>query len=127
MGRLDKPSTGLLLLTSDGKWADKIIHPRKKIPKVYIVRAKGKINRGDLHKLRKGIQLQDGKTEPAKVFMKNYNKSQDISKIRMTLYEGKKRQIRRMIKEISGSVISLKRVKIASIRLGNLPEGSGGI
>ncbi|MEA2103191.1 MAG: pseudouridine synthase [Candidatus Cloacimonadota bacterium] len=124
VGRLDKPSSGLLLFTNDGEWANKITHPKTKIQKVYIVHVKGNISKDDLYKLRNGVQLKEGKTLPAKVFVKSYNKSNDISKIRIVLYEGKKRQIRRMIENIGHTVTELKRTKVHSIRLADLSEGS---
>ncbi|MBC8525837.1 MAG: rRNA pseudouridine synthase [Candidatus Cloacimonetes bacterium] len=123
IGRLDKSSCGLLILTNDGNFANNVTHPKKKIPKIYIVKVKGKISKNQLNSLRKGVLLNDGKTLPAKVFLKSYNKLQDISKFRITIYEGKKRQIRRMIKAVGSEVKFLKRVQVGKIQLGNLEEG----
>ncbi len=123
VGRLDKNSEGLLLLTSDGDFAQKITHPSTKLAKTYLVRARGKISFSKIRQLRDGIELDDGKTSPAKVFIKSYNKSQDITKLRMVIYEGRNRQIKRMVQAIGSSVIELKRVQIASIVLGKLPQG----
>jgi pseudouridine synthase len=124
IGRLDKSSCGLLLLTNDGDLANKIMHPKLKIPKVYLVKVKGKLSQSQINKLRSGVTLEDGKTLPAKVFIKNYNKSQDTTKLRMTIFEGRNRQIRRMIKQIGCQTIYLKRVQIGGIRLGRLAEGN---
>jgi len=123
IGRLDKNSEGLLFLTNDGDFAQKVTHPSKKLPKTYIVKAKGRIYFRNLRDLREGIQLDDGKTLPAKVFIKSYNKSQNITKLRMVIYEGRNQQIRRMLKAVGSSVIELKRVQIGEINIGKLPKG----
>ena len=123
IGRLDKSSCGLMILTNDGDLTNKIMHPKKKIPKVYLVKVKGILSQSQINKLRYGVILDDDRTLPAKVYIKSYNQSNDITKLRMILYEGRNRQIRRMIKEIGNRVISLKRVQIGVIKLGRLPEG----
>ncbi|MBL7108104.1 MAG: rRNA pseudouridine synthase [Candidatus Cloacimonetes bacterium] len=122
VGRLDKNSCGLLILTNDGDFANNITHPKRKIPKVYIVKAKGKITKNQINHLRNGILLEDGKTMPAKIFLKSYNKSMNISKLRITISEGKKRQLKRMIKSVGSEVVFLKRLQIGSIKLGKLPK-----
>ena len=123
IGRLDKNSEGLLLLTNDGDFAQLITHPSKKFPKTYLVKAKGRIYFRQLRDLREGVQLDDGKTLPAKVFIKSYNKSQNITKLRMVIYEGRNQQIRRMLKAVVSSVIELKRVQIGEVNIGKLPKG----
>lgn len=124
VGRLDMQSSGLLLLTNDGNFANAIIHPRSKLPKTYIVKVKGRLKYSELKKVHKGVVLEDGYKASAKVFVKSYNKKQDITKLRMTIYEGKNRQIRRMIQAVGSSVISLKRVQIGDLQLSSLPEGA---
>ncbi len=123
VGRLDYKSEGLLLLTNDGEFANQIIHPKYKLEKVYRVKVKGRIDKKSLWQLRKGIDLDGQKTLPAKVFINNYNPKEDITNLRMTIYEGRNRQIRRMIKAIGFSVLNLKRVQIGGVALGNLPVG----
>ncbi|MBN2017242.1 MAG: rRNA pseudouridine synthase [Candidatus Cloacimonetes bacterium] len=123
IGRLDKNSEGLLLLSNDGDFAQKITHPSKKLSKTYLVKVQGKIPFFKIKLLRNGIELDDGKTLPAKIFLKSYNKSHDTTKLRMVIYEGKNQQIRRMIKAIGSSVIELKRVQVGDITLGKLPKG----
>ena len=121
VGRLDYRSEGLLLFTSDGKFANQIIHPRYKLPKVYKVKVKGKITNSDLDKLRRGIALNGKKTLPAKVFLnESYRKRQVL---KMTIYEGRKRQIRRMIEAVGATVTELKRLQIGHVKLGKLPPG----
>ena len=123
IGRLDKNSEGLLLLTNDGDFAQKVTHPSKKLPKTYLVKAKGRIYFRQLRELREGVQLENGKTLPAKVFIKSYNKAQNLTKIRMVIFEGKNQQIRRMLKAVGSSVIELKRVQIGEINIGKMPIG----
>lgn len=122
VGRLDKNSRGLLFFTNDGKWANRIIHPSKKITKIYYVKTKGKISRASIRKLRGGIKLRNFTTQPTKVYFRGYKKKQDLTKLKIYLSEGKKRQIRRMIKHIGSSVVDLKRVRIGKVKLDNLPE-----
>lgn len=123
IGRLDKNSEGLLFLSNDGDFAQKITHPSKKLPKTYLVKAKGRISFRQLRDLREGVQLEDGKTLPAKVFIKSYNKAQNLTKLRMIIYEGRNQQIRRMLKAVGSSVIELKRVQIGDINIGKMPIG----
>jgi len=123
IGRLDKNSEGLLFLSNDGDFAQKITHPSKKLPKTYLVKAKGRISFRQLRDLREGVQLEDGKTLPAKVFIKSYNKAQNLTKLRMVIYEGRNQQIRRMLKAVGSSVIELKRVQIGDINIGKMPIG----
>lgn len=123
VGRLDKNSEGLLLLTNDGDFAQKITHPSKKLPKTYLVKILGKLSFFKIKLLRNGIELEDGKTLPAKVFLKSYNKSLNTTRLRMVIYEGKNQQIRRMIKAVGSSIVELKRVQVGDITLGKLPKG----
>lgn len=123
IGRLDKNSEGLLFLSNDGDFAQKITHPSKKLPKTYLVKAKGRIFFRQLRDLREGVQLEDGKTLPAKVFIKSFNKAQNLTKLRMIIYEGRNQQIRRMLKAVGSSVIELKRVQIGDINIGKMPIG----
>ncbi|RLC47435.1 MAG: pseudouridine synthase [Candidatus Cloacimonadota bacterium] len=124
VGRLDYKSEGLLLLTNDGEFANQIIHPKYKLEKVYKVKVKGKIDNRSLWLLRKGIDLDGKKTLPAKVFINSYNPKNDITSMKITIYEGRNRQIRRMVKSIGFNVLALKRVQIGGVNLGNLPVGA---
>lgn len=121
IGRLDYHSEGLLLLTNDGKLANKLMHPKHKIPKVYKVRVSGKLNSEQIEKLRKGIELDGEKTLPAVVHFKG--SKDDTVRLRMVIYEGKYRQIRRMVEAVGAKVIELKRLQIGPIKLGRLPRG----
>jgi len=121
VGRLDYNTSGLIILTNDGELYNRVIHPRAKIYKTYEVVTKGSISRGNIERLKTGVKLEDGKTLPAKVGkVQLINKN---SKFTLSIREGKNRQIRRMCSEIGHPVISLKRVEIGKIELGNLKVG----
>jgi len=122
VGRLDKNSTGLLLLTNDGELAAAILNPRTKIPKEYIVTVKGHPSRKKLRGLEEGIYIDGRKTLPCKIEI--VKKNSNSTRLKIVLYEGKKRHIRRMMKSIKHPVISLNRVAIGPIRLKNLKRGS---
>ncbi len=122
VGRLDYDSEGMLLLTNDGEFAHAILHPSKKIPKTYIVKVKGVLEDQDLDKLRNGIRLDRTMTSPARV--KRLRKTENNSWIEMTIYEGKKRQIRRMLERVGHPVIRLIRMKINGLDMGELAPGT---
>lgn len=118
VGRLDYDSEGLLLITNDGDFAHSILHPSKKIPKTYVVKVKGIINEDAMQRLRRGVRLEDGLTAPAKV--KKIRLSESNSWVEITIYEGRKRQVRRMLEKVGYPVIKLRRIAIGSLRLGDL-------
>lgn len=122
VGRLDFDSEGMLLLTNDGEFAHAILHPSKKIPKTYLVKVKGVLEEEELVKLRTGIRLDRTVTAPAKV--KRLRKTENNSWIEMTIYEGKKRQIRRMLERVGHDVIRLMRVRINGLEMGELRPGT---
>ena len=122
VGRLDYDSEGMLLLTNDGDFAHAILHPSKKIPKTYVVKVKGVLEEQDIDKLRTGIRLDRTVTAPAKV--KRLRKTENNSWIEMTIYEGKKRQIRRMLERVGHPVIRLIRMKINGLEMGELEPGA---
>jgi 23S rRNA pseudouridine2605 synthase len=122
VGRLDYDSEGLLLLTNDGDLANAILHPKSKIPKTYSVKIEGVLDDKHILKLRKGIRLDDGMTAPAKV--KRIRKTEANSWIEITIHEGRKRQIRRMMERLGHSVIKLRRIRIDTLDLGKLKKGT---
>lgn len=121
IGRLDYQSEGLLLLTSDGDFADRIIHPRNKLPKVYKVQVKGRLTKDQLDMLRNGVIIEGKKTSKAIVFIKERKKETTL--LRMTIFEGRKRQIRYMLNKVGSEVLDLKRLQIGDVKLGKLPLG----
>jgi 23S rRNA pseudouridine2605 synthase len=119
VGRLDEDSSGLILLTNDGDLTYRLTHPRFEHEKEYLVEVKGVLSADEMLKLKNGIRLEDGMTRPAKVKAVNslpYNYS-------ITIHEGRKRQIRRMFEHIKHPVLSLKRIRLGNLYLGDLKEG----
>ncbi|MEW6052460.1 MAG: pseudouridine synthase [Nitrospirota bacterium] len=122
VGRLDYDSEGLLLLTNDGDFAHSLLHPSKKIYKTYLVKVKGEPDEAKVQKLRKGIRLLEGVTAPARI--KKLRETEHNTWFEMTIYEGKKRQIRRMFMDIKHPVLKLKRIKFGDLSLGDLESGA---
>lgn len=121
VGRLDYDSQGLLFMTNDGDFAQKLLHPRFRIPKVYRVKIKGRLSKSELCTLHKGIELEDGKFLPEEVsVIKNNKKS---SWLLMTLNEGKNRIIRRALESIEHDVAEIVRIRIGGVELGDLRTG----
>ncbi|MGI5823915.1 MAG: pseudouridine synthase [Dethiobacteria bacterium] len=120
VGRLDKDTTGLLLLTNDGELAFRLTHPRFEMKKEYLVLVRGVPSAEDLQKLSRGILLEDGKTAPAKAKITNVQQGQ--ASLLLTLHEGKKRQIKRMCAALGYPVLSLKRVSLAFLTLRGLQQ-----
>jgi 23S rRNA pseudouridine2605 synthase len=118
VGRLDSDTTGLILLTNDGELANVLTHPRFEVPKTYIVRVHGRPTVQELRELREGVNLEDGKTAPAKI------RVVEPDLLEMTIHEGRKRQIKRMCDAIGHRVLELKRVSFGPLRLGEMREGS---
>ncbi len=120
VGRLDKDSTGLLLLTNDGELTYKLTHPRFEHEKEYLVLIDTTLNPGEKRKLERGIELEDGMTHPVVVRELKAGSSFNYS---ITMHEGGKRQVRRMFQSLGRRVLALKRVRVGSLTLGDLKEG----
>ncbi|NLW08293.1 MAG: rRNA pseudouridine synthase [Firmicutes bacterium] len=120
-GRLDQDTTGLLLLTNDGAVAQALTHPRYRVPKVYEALVRGVPQDRALRRLRRGIRLEDGFTLPAKVDILRVEAGN--ATLRITVYEGRKRLIRRMCRAAGHPVLALKRVAMGPLVLGDLPAG----
>lgn len=123
VGRLDRDSEGLLLMTNDGEFANSVMHPSKHIPKTYRVTVRSNVNDEQIMKLETGIDIDgDGrKTLPANVRI--LEKSAGRSVLEITIFEGRNRQIRKMCEAVSLEVIRLKRNAVGSVKLGMLPTG----
>ena len=117
VGRLDVDTEGLLLMTNDGELAHRITHPSRGIEKEYLVHVKGRVSPGGLRRLREGVELDDGVTSPAAVSQP----SPGI--IRLTIHEGRNRQVRRMCEAIGHPVLRLVRTRIGPITDRNLRSG----
>lgn len=122
VGRLDKESRGLLLLTNDGELAFKLTHPKFEHGKKYVVEVQGNLEEKDINKLIKGVELEDGKARALSA--RTLKKLKDSTVLEIVLGEGKKRQIRRMCLAIGFEVTDLKRVGFGPLEIGDLKEGS---
>lgn len=121
VGRLDMDSEGLLLLTNDGALAHRLTHPSFETPKTYFVAVRGCVGDDALQTLRAGVQLCDGRTRPAKVEL--LKRQPRASKMRITIHEGRNRQVRRMCETVGHSVLQLRRERIGKLTLGALRPG----
>jgi len=121
VGRLDLDTSGLLLLTSDTRFAEQVTNPDFKVPKTYLVKASTLVSEEQLQHLRDGVVLSDGPTQPAQV--KRVRDSAKYSFIEVTLHEGRNRQVRRMMEAIGSKVLKLVRTEIGGLRIGDLPIG----
>lgn len=121
VGRLDKDTHGLLLLTNDGGLTNKLIHPKEHIPKVYELTIAGRIENKPLDNFRNGIELEDGVTQKAiaQIIFKDSKKTT----VKLTIFEGKKRQIRRMCEAQRLNLLDLKRIEFGPVKLGDLKPG----
>ncbi len=121
VGRLDYHSEGLVILTNDGELTLRLTHPRYKVPKVYEVKVKDLPAEEKLDKLRKGVYLEDGKTQPCEIYF--LKTTRENSRFKVVLKEGKKQQIRRMFMKIGHPVMKLKRIEYGPLKLGKLAIG----
>jgi 23S rRNA pseudouridine2605 synthase len=118
VGRLDSDTTGLILLTNDGELAHRLTHPSFEVPRTYRARiANAPINEPALRALREGVELEDGPTAPAKVRRISSNH------VELTIHEGRKRQVRRMLEAVGHPVKALERVAFGPLRLKGLELG----
>src|SRR5215472_15940625 len=121
VGRLDIDTSGLLLLTNDNDFIERIANPESKVPKTYLVKTSTLLSDGDLQNLRDRIELRDGPTRPAQV--RRVRDSAKYSFIEMTITEGRNRQVRRMIEAVDSKVLKLVRTAIGPVSIGALEIG----
>ena len=119
IGRLDMNTEGLLLLTNDGEFANKLMHPKNKVEKTYIANVKGNITEEKIENLRNGVDIGGYITKPAQVRII----SKDKNEIEIKISEGKNRQVRKMCEAVGLKVINLKRTSVGKLNLGNLKIG----
>lgn len=124
VGRLDRDSSGLLLLTNDGALTQRLLHPTHESEKEYRVTVRGEIEPKVFDKLRKGVHLEDGPSAPTRVEKVRYEKDQGNTTFHLVLTEGRKRQIRRMMLMLGHPVRKLMRVRVGPIVLGRLMPGA---
>lgn len=121
VGRLDKDSTGLLILTNDGELINQLTHPSVKLIKVYTVSVEGKITVNDLETLAKGIEIEKGKIAYAEAMVLDFDKNETM--LQVVLTQGLNRQIRKMFDYLGHPVVSLKRIQHATIAIEGLKRG----
>ncbi len=121
VGRLDYNSEGLLLLTNDGAWANRLMHPRHQVDKEYHVRVRGKVDPQQITRLNNGVELEDGPVTGATVRLLKSDQNNDW--LSVTIREGRNRQVRRMCAAVGLSVVRLRRIRYGALTLGGLKPG----
>ncbi len=123
VGRLDYDTTGLLLLTNDGDFANLMMHPSSKIDKLYVAKVRGIVTGEEIKRLKSGIILDDKKIRPTRVKLKKIDKKNMTSIIEVTVHDGVNHEVKRLMEEIGHEVIKLKRETYGFLTLGNLKSG----
>lgn len=121
VGRLDYDSEGLLLMTNDGSFAQRLQHPKFAIPKTYMAKVKGNLTRAKVRVIKNGIELDDGKFVPSDIVLEKINRKSCW--IKLTIFEGRNRIIRRVFESIGHPVLRLQRIAISDIHLDDLEVG----
>ncbi len=124
VGRLDMYTSGAIILTNDGDFVYKVTHPKHEITKTYNVTVVGKITNDEVEKLKRGVDIGDFVTSKADVKILKIDEIKNISRLAITIHEGKNRQIRRMCEAINKKVLSLHRSKIGNLSVKNLSLGT---
>ena len=117
-------TSGALILTNDGEFVYKVTHPKHEITKTYTVTVKGIIQNEEVEKLKQGVQIEDYTTRPAKVKILKTDLEKDISRLEITIHEGKNRQVRKMCESVGRKVLALHRSKIGNIGVKDLKLGT---
>ncbi len=121
VGRLDRTSEGLILVTNDGELANRLTHPRYGVDKTYLVRVEGCPSQHELDRLRTGIHLAEGFVRVASVRIRR--RQRETAELEIVLNEGRNREVRRILARIGHKVLQLKRIAVGPLRLGDLPVG----
>lgn len=121
VGRLDYDTEGLLILTTDGDTANRIMHPRNEVPKTYVARIEGEVTEAELDRIRGGIVLDGVKTKKCKARLLSFENNE--SRVEVVITEGRNRQVRRMFEYINREIVFLKRTAVGDLRLGGLYRG----
>ena len=121
VGRLDMYTSGALILTNDGDLVNKLTHPKNEINKTYNATVRGIVTKEEIEKLQSGVEIDDGYiTKPAKVKILKIDEEKKISRIQITIHEGKNRQVRKMCEAINKKVLALHRCKIGNLDVKDL-------
>lgn len=123
VGRLDYETTGLIILTNDGEFANRMIHPRYHLPKMYHVKIEGILTNDDINRLSKGLTTKEERYQRAIVENVRRDKKKRVTHFDMTIFEGKNRQIRLMMEFLGYDVLALSRLSIGPLTLDKLPSG----
>ena len=123
VGRLDMYTSGALILTNDGDFVYKVTHPKHEIEKTYTITVKGIVQNSEVEQLRKGVKIDDYTTKPAKVKILKTDTEKDISRLEITIHEGKNRQVRKMCEAVNRKVLALHRSKIGGIGVKDIELG----
>ena len=123
IGRLDYDTTGALILTNDGELTNKLTHPSNKIDKVYLAKVEGILTGVDIHKLEKGVKIDNYVTAPAKVKLKSFNKKTNSSMVLLTIHEGHNHEVKKMFDVIGFKVDKLTRLSFAGLDVKSLKSG----
>lgn len=123
VGRLDYDTTGALLLTNDGEFANIMMHPKNEIDKVYLAKLEGIIKGEQIHELEKGIKLDEEVVKASRVKLKKVNKQANTCMVEITIHEGKNHQVKKMFEAVGYNVLKLRREKIAFLDLTGLKSG----
>ena len=123
VGRLDMYTSGALILTNDGNFVYKVTHPKHEIEKTYTVTIIGIVKKEEVEKLKKGMEIENYITKPAKVKILKIDEEKNQSRLEITIHEGKNRQVRKMCEAIGHKVLALHRSKIAGIDVKDIPLG----
>ena len=124
VGRLDYDTSGVLILTNDGEFANMIIHPRYHLPKTYDVLIDGLLEGAQIKEMEKGIPLEDGMTLPAKVKIRRKDFEHKKTKFDLTIVEGRNHQVKRMVEYFGYQVTSLHRKSLGFLKVDNMSQGS---
>lgn len=120
VGRLDTDSTGLVIMTNDGELAERLLHPRYELPRIYVVTVEGRISDGALNRIERGVRLEDGEIKGQVRFLDALG---DFSRIEITIREGRNRIIRRLMEKLGHPVKKLHRISHGPFRIGSLRAG----
>ena len=123
VGRLDYDTTGALILTNDGEFANMMMHPSNNIDKVYVAKIKGILSPSEIMQLKNGVVIDGFKTSKAKVKVKKIDKANNTSIVELTIHEGKNHQVKKMFECVGKEVLKLKRERIAFLDLRGLTSG----
>lgn len=124
VGRLDMYTSGALILTNDGEFINKVTHPKNEVEKTYTVTVKGIVTKEDVEKLEAGVKIDDYISGKAKVKILKTNEEKQISRLQITIHEGKNREVRKMCEAIDKKVLALHRRKIGNIDVKNMKIGT---